>query len=47
MQVLDMKPVDLSAMCVESAVERERARVEKDLLSSGVPRGSPEWQVAF
>jgi len=45
--VLDMKPVDLSPLLVEGAKERERARVEADLVAHGVPRGSAEWDEAM
>mmetsp|Transcript_53752 Transcript_53752/g.87032 ORF Transcript_53752/g.87032 Transcript_53752/m.87032 type:complete len:329 (-) Transcript_53752:53-1039(-) len=45
--VLNIKPVDLSVLCVESAKEKERDIVEKDLIRSGVPKGCAEWEEAM
>ena len=46
-EVRGMKPVDLSALCVETARERERARAKEDLVKCGVPEGCGEWQEAL
>jgi hypothetical protein len=46
-EVLDMKPIDLTALTVETARERERAQVEADLIRSGVPKGCAEWEEAM
>ncbi len=46
-EVLDIKPIDLTALTVETARERERAQVEEDLIRSGVPKGCAEWEEAM
>ena len=46
-EVLNMKPLDLSTLTVETARERERARVEEDLIRSGVPKDCAEWKEAM
>ena len=45
--VLDIRPVDLSPLLVESAQETERARVKADLAASGVAPGCAEWEEAL